>query len=164
MSELRRAITNRILVIEHDSALQKILHRLFSSEGYEVEVVPGSVAGLEILSQEPPSAVVFDLPYPAASGCDDCRTIARLIDGLPLVILSASSDVADRVLLMETGADEYVTIPFSPKQLVNRLHALMRGQSRAISGTRIAPQLNQTGCPAGKSSERSVPDVRGQVA
>jgi DNA-binding response OmpR family regulator len=49
MSELRRAITDRILVIEHDSALQKILQRLFSSKGYEVEVVSGSVAGLEIL-------------------------------------------------------------------------------------------------------------------
>jgi DNA-binding response OmpR family regulator len=130
MSELRRAITNRILVIEHDGALQKILQRLFASEGYEVEVVSGSVAGLEILRQKPPSAVVLDLPYPAASGCDLCRKIVRLIAGLPFVILCASADVADRVLLMATGADDYVTIPFSPKQLVTRLRALMSGKSR----------------------------------
>ena len=73
MSELRGAITSRVLVIEHDSALQKILQRLFSCEGHEVEVVSGSFAGLEILRQKPPSAVVLDLPYPVAAGCDLCR-------------------------------------------------------------------------------------------
>ena len=134
MSELYGAITSRVLVIEQDSALQKILQRLFSSEGYEVEVVSGSVAGLEVLRQKPDSAVVLDLPYPAASGCDVCRTIVKLIAGLPFVILSASADVADRVLLMETGADDYVTIPFSPKQLVKRLRALMNGKSRGCLG------------------------------
>ena len=130
MSELRRATVDRILVIEHDGALQKILQRLFAFEGYEVEVVSGSVAGLEILGQKPPSAVLLDLPYPAASGYDLCRKIVKLIPDLPFVVLSASADVADRVLLMETGADDYVTIPFSPKQLVKRLRALIRRKSR----------------------------------
>ena len=129
MSELRPATIDRILVIEHDRALQKILRRLFSSEGYEVDVVPGGVAGLEMLSQRPPSVVVLDLPYAESSG-DLCRKIANLIPGLPLVILSASSDVAHKVLLLEMGADDYVTIPFSPRALVDRLHALMRRRSR----------------------------------
>jgi Response regulator receiver domain len=97
---------------------------------------------------KPPSAVVLDLPYPAASGCDLCRKIAKLIPGLPFVILSASSDVADQVLLMETGADDYVTIPFSPKQLVKRIHAVMRRKTRVCPGdpgyTTIA--LNHISC------------------
>jgi DNA-binding response OmpR family regulator len=128
MSELRPATIDRILVIEHDRALQKILRRLFSSEGYEVDVVPGGVVGLEMLRQRPPSVVVLDLPYAESSG-DLCRRIANLIPGLPLVILSASSDVAHKVLLLEMGADDYVTIPFSRRALVDRLRALMRRRS-----------------------------------
>jgi two-component system phosphate regulon response regulator PhoB len=129
MSELRPASMDRILVIEHDRALRKILQRLFSSEGYEVEVVPGGVAGLEMLRQRPPSVVVLDLPYAESSGSDLCRKIRHLIPGLPLVILSASSDVAHKVLLLEMGAADYVSIPFSPRELVDRLRALMRRAS-----------------------------------
>jgi DNA-binding response OmpR family regulator len=120
----------RILVIEHDRALQKILQRLFSSEGYEVDVVPGSVAGLEMLRQRPPSVVVLDLPYAESSGSDLCRKIANLIPGLPLVILSASTDVAHKAHLLKMGADDYVTIPFSPRDLVDRLRALERFHHR----------------------------------
>jgi two-component system OmpR family response regulator len=121
---------DRILVIEQDRALQKILQRLFSSEGYEVDVVPGGVAGLEMLRQRPPSVVVLDLPYAESSGRDLCRKIANLLPGLPLVILSASSDVAHKVLLLEMGADDYVTLPFSPRELVDRLQVLMRRAPR----------------------------------
>ena len=130
MSELRPATMDRILVIEDDSALRKILQRLFSSEEYEVEVVPDSVAGLERLRQRPFSAVILDLQHPRSSGCDLCRKIADLTSGLPLVILSASPDVADKVLLLEMGADDYVTIPFSPRELVARLRALIRRAPR----------------------------------
>jgi DNA-binding response OmpR family regulator len=130
MSELRPAPMERILVIEDDGALQKILQRLFSSEGYEVNVVPDGVAGLDMLRQRAPAALILDLQHPGSSGCDLCRRIANSIPGLPLVILSASSDVADKVLLLEMGADEYVTIPFSPRELVARLRALIRRASR----------------------------------
>ena len=129
MSDLRPAPMERILVIEDDGVLQ-ILQRLFSSEGYEVNVVPDGVAGLDMLRQRAPAAVILDLQHPGSSGCDLCRRIANSIPGLPLVILSASPDVADKVLLLEMGADDYVTIPFSPRELVARLRALMRRASR----------------------------------
>jgi len=119
---------DRILVIEHDGALRKVLQRLFSSEGYEVYVVPGAVAGVEMLRQRP-TVVVLDLPYAESSGCDLCRKIANLILGLPLVILSASSDVADKVRLLESGANDCVTIPFSPRELVDRLRSLRQAAS-----------------------------------
>jgi DNA-binding response OmpR family regulator len=130
ISELRSAPMGRILVIEDDRALRKILRRLFSSEGYEVDVVPDAVCGLERLRQGVPAAVVLDLPRPGSSGCDLCKKIANLVPGLPLVILSGSSDVADKVLLLEMGADDYVTVPFSPRELVARLRALIRRASR----------------------------------
>jgi DNA-binding response OmpR family regulator len=78
-----------------------------------------------MIRQRPPVAVIVDLLRPGSSGCDLCRTIANLIPGLPLVILSTSSDVADKVLLLEMGADDHVTIPFSPKELVARLRGII---------------------------------------
>jgi DNA-binding response OmpR family regulator len=132
MSELRPATIDRILVIEHDRALQRILRRLLSSEGYEVDVVPDAVAALKVLLQSSPSAVILDLPWAESSGCDLCRRIANLIDGPPLVILSASSEVEDKVLLLQMGASDYLTIPFSPKDLIDRLRGLI-GVSRPPS-------------------------------
>jgi DNA-binding response OmpR family regulator len=121
---------DRVLVIADDSALRKALQRLFSLEGYEVEVVADSIAGLARLRERPFSAVILDLQRPGSSGWDLCRKIADSISGLPLVVLSASPDVADKVLLLEMGADDYLTIPFSPRELVARLRALMRRASR----------------------------------
>ena len=130
ISGLRLTPMGRILVIEDDSALRKVLRRLFSTEGYEVDVASDAVCGLERLRQGTPAAVVLDLPRPGSSGCDLCRKIANLIPGLPLVILSGSLDVADKVHLLEMGADDYVTVPFSPRELVARLRALIRRASR----------------------------------
>jgi DNA-binding response OmpR family regulator len=126
MSEPRLATVDRILVIEDDEPLRKILQRLLSSEGYEVDAVPDAVSAVEMLRHKTPTAVILDLLRPGSSGCDLYKTIANSIPGLPLLILSASLDVADKVLLLEMGADDYVTIPFSPRELVARLRALMR--------------------------------------
>src|SRR5215472_6826762 len=103
LSELRPVTIDRILVVEDDSALRKILHRLFSSEGYDVEVVPNGGAVLEMLWDRPFSAVIVDLPHPASSGVDLCRQIAKVISDRPLVILSTSLQLADKVLLLEMG-------------------------------------------------------------
>jgi DNA-binding response OmpR family regulator len=131
VSELQAATTDRILVIAHDNALQKIL---FSSEGYEVNVVSCADAALDLIRQRPPSAVILDLPYAESSGCHLCRTIANLIPGQPVVILCASSDVADKVRHLQAGAKDCGAIPFSPKELVDRLHALrLRETSRRIA-------------------------------
>src|SRR5580698_3665147 len=130
ISELRPVTTDRIAVVERDRAMQRILRLLFSLEGSEVDVIPEGSACLEMLHHRLPSAVILDLPRPGSSGCDLCREIANLVPDLPLVILSASSKVADKVLLLEMGADDYVTIPFSPRELVARLRALLRRASR----------------------------------
>jgi DNA-binding response OmpR family regulator len=130
VSDLRPATMDRILVIADDSALRNALHRLFSLERYEVEVVTDSVTGLARLRERPFSAVILELQRPGSSGWDLCRNIADSISGLPLVVLSATPDVADKVLLLEMGADDCLTIPFSPRELVARLRALMRRASR----------------------------------
>jgi RNA polymerase sigma-70 factor, ECF subfamily len=130
ISELRPATRDRILIVEADGALQKFLRELFSRGGYEVDLVPDGLAGLEMLRQRRPLAVIVGLQHPGPSGYDLCKRIAKLIPGLPVVILGECSEVAEKVLLLETGADDYVTIPFSSRELVARLRALIRCTSR----------------------------------
>jgi two-component system, OmpR family, alkaline phosphatase synthesis response regulator PhoP len=132
-SEPRPTHRQQILVVEGDAALRLTLQRLFSSEGYDVEVVPDVVCASKSLRQRVPDAVILDLPRPGSSGCDLCQEIVNLIPDLPLVVLSGSSDVTDKVLLLELGADDYVTLPFSPKELVARLRAQIRRVSRLRS-------------------------------
>src|ERR1700689_2617959 len=123
-SQLRPTTMDRILVIADDGALRKVLRRILSSVGYEVDVVPANLVDLDMFCQRPPSAVIIDLPHAESLGGDLCMKVANLIPGLPILILSASSDVADKVL--EMGAGDYLSIPFSPWDLVDRLRAVMK--------------------------------------
>lgn len=129
MSEPRPAALDRLLIIEANGASQKWLRELFSWGGFEVDLAPDGLVGLEMLRQRPPSAVIVDLQRPGPSGSELCKKIANLTPTLPLVVLGASSEVAEKVLLLEAGADDYVTVPFSSRELVARLRALTRRAS-----------------------------------
>ena len=120
----------RILVVEDDRAVQKALRRLFESEGYAVEAAFDGESGLGVFQSSTPTAVVLDLRLPKLSGRDVCRTIKEKAPTLPVIVLSAASDVADKVLLLELGADDYVTKPFSPRELLARVRAAVRRSSR----------------------------------
>ncbi|PYX90802.1 MAG: DNA-binding response regulator [Acidobacteria bacterium] len=124
----------RILVVEDDRAVQKALRRLFESEGYSVEAAFDGAAGLGAFRTAAPSAVVLDLRLPKMSGQDVCREIKERAPSLPIIVLSAASDVVDKVLLLEMGADDYVTKPFSPRELLARVRAAVRRSSRQTSG------------------------------
>jgi DNA-binding response OmpR family regulator len=121
---------SRILVIEDDARIQKALHRLFTAEGYEVASAENGRAGLDMVKTAAPVAVVLDLMLPDASGRDICKTIKQASPALPVIILSAVSEVADKVLLLELGADDYVTKPFSPRELLARVQAAIRRQTK----------------------------------
>jgi DNA-binding response OmpR family regulator len=98
--------SDRVVVVEVDPALRKVLTRLFAAQGYEVELASDGASALEMLRGRPPSAVIIDLQTPGSAGCDLCREITRAVPGIPLVVLSATSDVVDKVLLLEMGADD----------------------------------------------------------
>lgn len=127
---------DKILVVEDDRAVQKALKRLFESEGYTVDATNDGTAGLGAFRADPPSAVVLDLRLPGTPGKEVCREIKNEAPSLPVIVLSAATDVIDKVLLLELGADDYVTKPLSPKELLARVRAAMR---RAI---RVAPSEN----------------------
>lgn len=125
----------RILVVEDDRAVQKALRRLFESEGYTVESAFDGESGLGAFQSASPTAVVLDLRLPKVSGRDVCRAIKERAPALPIIVLSAATDVADKVLLLELGADDYVTKPFSPRELLARVRAAVRRSSRPAPKT-----------------------------
>jgi len=125
---------DKILVIEDDRAVQRALRRLFEAENYKVEIAPDGRSGLEMFHASQPSAVVLDLRLPELSGSEVCREIKKHAPQFPVIVLSAKNDVADKVLLLETGADDYVTKPFSPRELLARVRAAVRRTARPDPG------------------------------
>src|SRR5579885_2763307 len=121
---------SRILVVEDDPAVQKALRRLFETEGYTVEVQSDGKSALDSVYSCHPAAIVLDLRLPKVSGSDVCKEIKAKTPTLPIVVLSAASDVSDKVLLLELGADDYVTKPFSPRELLARVRAALRHTTR----------------------------------
>src|SRR6266536_3696897 len=125
---------DRILVVEDDRAVQKALKRLFEAEGYSVQIAPDGNAAVEVFRAAAPSAVVLDLRLPGLSGREVCREIKQHSPAIPIIVLSATSDVSDKVLLLELGADDYVTKPFSPRELLARVRAALRRTQRTGIG------------------------------
>src|SRR6202522_2288453 len=122
--------SERILVIEDDRAVQKALRRLFESEGFAVDIAGNGAEGLEMFRAAPPSVLVLDLSLPGTPGQDVCREISQAAPSMPIVILSAKTEVMDKVLLLELGAHDYVTKPFSPRELLARVRTAMRRSTR----------------------------------
>ena len=124
--------SERILVIEDDRAVQKALTRLFEAEGFAVDVAGNGAAGLEMFRAAAPSVLVLDLSLPGTPGQDVCREISQAAPSLPIIILSAKTEVMDKVLLLELGAHDYVTKPFSPRELLARVRTAMRRSTRPV--------------------------------
>jgi DNA-binding response OmpR family regulator len=99
---------DRILVVDDDQAIQKALKRLFEAEGYEVEISGDGKSALDAFRAVAPTAIILDLRLPFVSGQDVCLEIRRQSSTLPIVVLSAATDVLDKVMLLELGADDHV--------------------------------------------------------
>src|SRR5438105_11653197 len=124
----------RILVVEDDPAVQRALRRLFESEDFTVDITSDGRSGLVAFRSALPCAVVLDLRLPGLPGQDVCREIKKEAPTLPVIVLSAKTDVTDKVLLLETGADDYITKAFSPRELLARVRAALRRTTRAEVG------------------------------
>jgi DNA-binding response OmpR family regulator len=124
-----------ILVIEDDPRMQKVLRRIFVSEHYGVALAGDGQTGLELFRSEKPLAVVLDLILPKVSGRELCQAFKNISSETPVVVLSAISEVVDKVLLLELGADDYVTKPFSPRELTARVQAAIRRQRKPAATT-----------------------------
>jgi DNA-binding response OmpR family regulator len=126
-----------VLVIDDDSGIVRALQRLFALEGYEVRRADCGKQGLNMFNASP-DAVILDLMLPDISGREICKRMKQVSPDIPVVILSAVTDVADKVLLLETGADDYITKPFSPRELLARVQAAIRRSKGPMPRARAA--------------------------
>jgi two-component system response regulator RegX3 len=124
-----------ILIIEDEESLAEAVRYSLEREGYRVSVASDGRQGLERFRADPPSLVLLDLMLPELSGLDVCRQI-RQTSEVPIVMLTAKDAEADKVAGLELGADDYVTKPFSVRELVSRVRAHIRRSEIARGGGR----------------------------
>jgi DNA-binding response OmpR family regulator len=124
-----------ILVIEDDPRMQRVLQRMFLAERYEVVTAGDGQTGLDLFRSRHPIAVVLDLILPRMSGRELCQKFKVESVETPVVIVSAVAEVVDKVLLLELGADDYVTKPFSPRELMARVQAAIRRGRKSVSSS-----------------------------
>jgi DNA-binding response OmpR family regulator len=115
----------RVLVIDDDPNVAEVVATYLQREGAIVQVCSDGEAGLEAALADPPDLVVLDLMLPGLDGLEVCRRIQALAP-VPIVMLTAKGDETDRIIGLELGADDYVAKPFSPRELVARVKAVLR--------------------------------------
>ena len=122
------AVRRTILVVEDEKDIRELVRFHLEQDGYAVREAETGEAALAQIAKEPPALVVLDLMLPSTDGLEVCRRLraAEATQSLPIIMLTAKAAEVDRVLGLELGADDYVTKPFSPRELVARVRAVMR--------------------------------------
>jgi len=115
----------KVLVIDDEENVCELITLYFEKAGYEVVCTGDGLGGVEMVRSQKPDIVLLDLMLPGIDGLDVCKEIRRT-SNVPLIMLSARVDEVDRVLGLEIGADDYVTKPFSPRELLARIKAVLR--------------------------------------
>ena len=130
----------RLLLVEDDPALAELLEFRFRAEGYAVSVTPDGDEALLLAVEESPDLVVLDWMIEGTSGIEVCRRLRRdkATAHVPIVMLTARSAEDDMIRGLETGADDYLTKPFSPRELIARVSAIMRRIRPALAGEQIS--------------------------
>jgi two-component system, OmpR family, response regulator MprA len=125
----------KILVVDDERAVRESLRRALELEGYEIELAgDGSEALYRLESNEEPDAVILDVLMPGVDGLEVCRRIRGSGSRLPVLMLTARTEVEDRVAGLDAGADDYVTKPFALEELLARVRALLRRTTEEDSG------------------------------
>jgi phosphate regulon transcriptional regulator PhoB len=132
-------MTTRVLIIEDDKDIVELVRYNLANEGYQVTSVGDGASGLAQVRKSPPDVLLLDLMLPKLSGLDICREIRRdsSLNRLPILMLTARGEEADRVVGLEMGADDYVTKPFSPRELTARVKALLRRTAPADDSEKV---------------------------
>jgi phosphate regulon transcriptional regulator PhoB len=129
----------RVLLIEDDRDIVELVRYNLEREGFQVAAATDGATGLAQVRKTPPDILLLDLMLPKLSGLDICREIRRdqALNRLPILMLTARGEEADRVVGLEMGADDYVTKPFSPRELGARVKALLRRTEPAGETPRV---------------------------
>jgi two-component system alkaline phosphatase synthesis response regulator PhoP len=126
-------MSNRILIVEDDPSIRLGLKRSLEFEGFTVDVARDGEEAIQRAFDKKPDLIVLDLMLPKVNGFEVCKTVRKYDSTIPVVILSAKGDEGDKVLGLELGADDYVTKPFSIRELTARIKTALR-RRRALEG------------------------------
>jgi DNA-binding response OmpR family regulator len=124
-------ITQRILVVDDEPMVCEVLGRYFELEGFDVAIAGDGETALSLFESDPPQLVVLDLMLPRIDGLEVFRRI-RATTHTPVIMLTARGEETDRVVGLELGADDYITKPFSPREVVARARAVLRRSGRDL--------------------------------
>ena len=117
--------TGNIVVVDDDEHIRELASLYLRKEGFEVSVATNGPAAIDAIAREKPSLVVLDLMLPGMSGYDVCKAV-RLESNVPIIMLTARDEDVDKIVGLELGADDYLTKPFNPRELVARIKAILR--------------------------------------
>jgi two-component system phosphate regulon response regulator OmpR len=132
----------KILVVDDDVRLRDLLSRYLTEQGFDVATLPDATQLDKRLQRDPPHLLVLDLMLPGEDGLAVCRRLRGAGESVPIIMLTAKGSDVDRIVGLEMGADDYLPKPFNPRELVARIHAVLRRQ-----GERAAP-----GAPSAKGA------------
>ncbi|MBD2845764.1 response regulator transcription factor [Paenibacillus sp. IB182496] len=119
-------MTKKILVVDDEPSISMLIEFNLKLAGYEVRCVQDGEAVFDMLQSFRPDLIVLDLMLPKMDGIEVCRELRRQQNAVPIVMLTALQDVTDRIAGLDNGADDYMTKPFSPQELISRIQAVLR--------------------------------------
>src|SRR2546426_4481586 len=120
------SVKTSLLIIEDDDNISTAIEEYFSRAGYAVSAALDGIAGVETAAKNRPDVVVLDLMLPKMDGLAVCKELREKVNYLPILMLTAKDDVVDKVLGLEMGADDYITKPFSLRELEARIKSVLR--------------------------------------
>lgn len=118
-------IVSRLLIVDDDMEILSLLKKFFLQHAYEVDVAPHGEAMWAAIAQQRPDTIILDLMLPGEGGLSLCQKVCAQT-GIPIIMLTAMAELSDRIVGLELGADDYLTKPFAPRELLARLRALQR--------------------------------------
>jgi DNA-binding response OmpR family regulator len=132
----------KIVIVDDDAQTRALLELYLKKQGYSVATAADGRRLEEILSSQPVKLVILDLMLPGEDGLSICRRLRGKGDSVPIIMLTAKGDEVDRIVGLEVGADDYLAKPFSPRELVARIHAVLR--RRQTGSPHGAPEAKTT--------------------
>ena len=134
----------RVLVVDDEASVREVLAQYLLLEGYQALTAADGAEALRLAADQPPDLVVLDLMLPGVDGLEVCRRL-RASSAVPILMLTARSDELDKIAGFATGADDYVTKPFSPREVVMRVQAIMRRLEATTAPAMILDDMLRVG-------------------
>jgi two-component system, OmpR family, alkaline phosphatase synthesis response regulator PhoP len=133
----------RVLIVDDEPNIVQLARLYLEREGFKVDSVGDGRSALAVVEQRPPAMLVLDIMLPELDGLEVCRRLRAAGNSLPILMLTARDDDVDKILGLELGADDYLTKPFNPRELVARIKAILRRGERMVDAAGAPIHLDE---------------------